>query len=1022
MILKGEIIKSKQKVQFKISQLPKESQLNLKNIKIFLSEVDINEEYYDKSQVLSEAALQYFSAIGFNQNFDLSNAKQWIKSQNLIELTYVLKWIYNISSDDDKEQIEIVFDSKDDIVKRIILLNVALEQKKATSLPLDLVNNNEKCETLYGLSLNIQKQMENQDVNLLVPLLLKMVKCSNQSAIKQLILIDLFDKVFSKFPNQQNELFKQIQSNNIFQQQNWEEEFQDFIQQELEMPYFYFRKTKKVYQFTNQDYNIILNNFKKWEKILTEQLQEKVSPDDFFQNITQDENKEDEIQVGIKRQGTNRKKIKVVQKDPNEACVRGGLSKSVVVQQPVKQNLFQSNVESKTNSSNGNLDSQNNQLPPSQVTPTPPPPPKNGIPNPPPPPPPPTKGIPNPPPPPPPPTKGIPNPPPPPPPPTKGIPNPPPPPANGGPFAPLPIQIVAPTYSKFKFPAIEKDIDSTIWAAKLQDFEVQVNQGILKYFFQKERQKESKVVQKKKVQNEAVQISPSIFKDEMGIQLLQKTLQKFNLKEVMEQINELEFLSKIQDNQVRSIVDNLNLFMITQEQALNVEFNIKKAKRESEQKQQEENTLEKNEIEKLQSLQGEEKYQALLEFDQNLNILYTDIEDQCKEEETQLIITQLEKQLEQSRIDSQNLYQKQPQNKLELQEKEEEILKKYENALLEKHQFLKSKKKIQDKYQVHPNDLFLKDLYDRNPRNGVKIEAFYKEHLERKIHIENTVTDYREIFGELKKDEELILYFQYIKQYGKIFNNIKNDKFGYKFENILAFSYKTQQLEGNQEELIRYIVASMMEQNTILEKVNSMINQNVPYEQLENMVNQWKESKSTMNQKESSESQNCNTRMLEKLKKLINQKMPYHQLVIMINQMMLFKKLEETPYKNLHVLSQQNRALSEIQNIIKIYNDHYDWLSKHLNNLSMNEANKKFVEKGRKYANVYKEYIFQMQIIYDEDSKNFKEIRDFMCDSREKIESPKFFSDILEIKNQLRNYYFDIKKKKTQELKLSRRK
>ncbi|CAD8102094.1 unnamed protein product [Paramecium sonneborni] len=983
MIIKGKIIKTQQPIQFQISQSikhtgqPEKAKISVMSIKQFLKEVDIDDEFYENPSNLKQAAYQYSFAIGFNLNYNLTNAKQWLSSKELIELTYVLKWIYDVSSDEEKENIDIIFDPKDDVLKNIVLLNIALEQKKLTFMPPYLVN--DKCEIIYGLSLIIQKKIENDNIDQFIPLLQEMEKKSSSSRINQIIVLELFDIVLSKLSGDPQDLFNKLISNNhIINLQIWEQEQNDFIEQELEMPYFYLRQTKKVYQNTKEGYEMTINEFKsKWEKYISKQKldlfdlpeqNEKIDPQELEAQIPE---KADETKSEIKK--STRPKSRINKKKLLDSTIQKEIpSASDQKQIPLQDSLSESTKE----------------IVPPLPPPPPPPPPRLLM-------------------------------------------------QNGN---PKPNQ--APNYSKFCFNPIEKNIDMSIWTVQLQDFEIQVNHDILKYFIKKERQQQQKVVEIKKVQKDIIEVMPSVFKEEeMGIELLQKTLSKVDLDILLDQINELKFLDKNQDIQIISIIEDLNnqLKKITKKKDLeksikDIQQTIQKAKTDNEQyakkKQEEENNQEIQEIQRLKNLQGIEKEEALLEFDQSLNTLQNDLNSEIGEKVVQQLIEEQEKTLKQLRTDLENTYLKKPeqiikvddkiskqeQNNLELQEKKKDILQQFESALLQKQQRLKSiKPPRQDKFKVHPNDLFIKKIYDKNPRNGIQIEAFQKEYRDRKIHISNTVTQNREILSELSRDKELIMYFQYIKQYGKIFNEIKSDKYGYQFENILTFSYKTQQLEGNQEELIKYIVQSMLNYNTILKLVNNMVIQKKSYEELEEAITQ----------KMSDLNMNKGPKIFAKLKTMIKERMPLEKLEIEIDKMMLFKNLEETPYKHLYVLSQKNRALSEIKDIITLFKEHQTWLEKYLKQLSENQDNIMFVEKAQKYAKEYKEFIFQMEIIYNTDSKNLQEIRYFFSDFRDKIESPQFFQDILTIKTLLRNYQYvieeEMKKTRLQMLKASKK-
>ncbi|CAD8191480.1 unnamed protein product [Paramecium pentaurelia] len=953
-IIQAEIIKTNQKVQFKISQFTNNEEIDQKIIKNFIKEVDIDLVHITNLPILTQLTVEYNRMMGNNQTYSIENVQNWIKSSELIELTYALRWVYEKSSEKEREEIDIYFDTNDEILKKIVLLNICLEQKKEISISnlIELVSDN--TEILYGLSLYLQKIIETQqDFQKYVPLLLQMIQQGDKTAINQLIIVELIEKVLTKFSKQKNELFDELIFNDyIIQQLEWQEDYKNYTLKELENPNLSLRKTKQAYQYTKDQYEIIIQKFKsQWEeklaKIIKSNQSEQgnqitMSMDDMFSSAVLEESQQEKQLSAVLEKSQQeeqistlrRRKTKVI-RPINPESIPNPITNPPPAQSSVPPSPLiqgQSGISPQSKGQSG--------IPPPPLSGVPPPPPPQ------------SKGQSDVPPPPP-------SPPPPPPPPqpkpqsgTKPIP--PPPQKVQQSSAPKVAQKAPghPDYIKFNYPIVENDIEGTIWKAQLQNYQVKINEGILKQFEkkQKQQQTEQKKVIQKLIQKEVVEYLDSVFGNQMGIQLKQKILQKIDLDNILEQINQLEFLNQNKDKEMRLNIDHLNEIIekVTQDNIIKIQDNIIKAKKSSQayvkKRLEEEDQLQKQEKERLTYLSIEDRVLALFELDSNVNSCQNDLQTTLGEYEVQKILSQLEPELEQYR---------KTLITTESEEQKNDIMLQFEEALFKKQKLLKSKKlQIQDKFQVPNIDLFLKYLYERNTRKGIQIEAFYKEHLDRKIHIENAVTQYSEVFEELKKDEELILYFQYIKEYGKVFNNIKADQFGFKFENIIAFSYKTQQLEGSQEELIKYIV-------------EHMIKQGIPFTELQN-----------------------------------------------------------TPFKHLQTLSQEFNGLNEIQNLIKQYKTHQRFLETNLQSLSQDEENTEFIKKAKKYVSEYKDFIYQMETIYQNDQNNYQQIRNFFCDDRPNIESPIFFGNIFQIKSLLRNYYNQIQseiKKKKLDLARSRR-
>ncbi|CAK59479.1 unnamed protein product (macronuclear) [Paramecium tetraurelia] len=271
-LIQGEIIQKKLSLQLKIPQLQNVKEIDQNKIKAFLREVDLDLEYYGNLPLLHQASLEYHRVMGTELAFNIENAQKWIQSTEFIELTYALRWVYEMSSYKDRQEIQIEFDPKDQILKKIILLNIGLEQKKEISQInlIELVCDNS--EILYGLSLYIQNRIETQDISTYLPLLQNMMQEGDKSAINQLIIIELIDKVLKKYSGQQDEQIKKLKlTNQIIRQIKWEEDYKQYTLQELENPNFQLRMTKQVYLYTKEQYEVKISIFKsQWEDLFTE--------------------------------------------------------------------------------------------------------------------------------------------------------------------------------------------------------------------------------------------------------------------------------------------------------------------------------------------------------------------------------------------------------------------------------------------------------------------------------------------------------------------------------------------------------------------------------------------------------------------------------------------------------------------------------------------------------------------------------------------------------------------------------
>ncbi|CAD8116011.1 unnamed protein product [Paramecium primaurelia] len=826
-VIQVENFQTKQKVQLKISLSKNSKEIDQKIIKKFIKEVDVDLDYITNKSILTQLTIEYNRIIGNDQTYSIENVQNWIKSNELIELTYALRWVYEKSSENEREEIDIYFDTNDEILKKIVLLNICLEQKKEIPISnlIELVSDN--TEILYGLSLYLQKRIEiQQDFKKYVPLLLQMIQQGDKKAINQLIIVELIEKVLTKFSEQKNELFNQLIFNDqIIQQLEWQEDYKNYTLKELENPNFSLRKTKQAYQYTKDQYEIIIQKFKsQWEEKIAEiikssQIQQEqgnqitMSMADMFCSAVLEENQQEEEISPIKRRKT--RFVRPIKPDSipnpitNPPPAQSSVPPSLLIQgqsgippqsgappPPPPPPLPQSQGKSGAPPLAPPLPTQSkDQSVVSLAQPLPKPNPQSG-----------TNPIPPPP--------GTNPPPPPPPPPLKSL-------QSSAPKVVTTDQ----DYVKFSNVNIEKNIDGTIWKAPLQKYQVKIDKEILKQFVKKQKLQQPKIAEAKVQQKEVVEYVKSVFLNGMAIEILRKMLQKINLDEILEQVNQLEFLVKNQDTESRAYIEHLNaaIQFISEENFKVIQNNIIQAKKDSEAyvnlRLEEEDQLQNQEKERLKTLKIAERVQALQQLDQNLNSQQDDLQTTIGEYEVQKILSQLEPELEQYRKTLITTESVELKNVIMLQ---------FEEALFKKQKLLKSKKlQIQDKFQVPLNDIFLKDLYERNPRKAIQIEAFYKEHLDRKIHIENTVTQYSEVLEELKKDVELILYFQYIKEYGKIFNKIQVDQFGFKFKNLINFSYKTQQLEGSQEELIKYVVEHMIKQGIPFTEL-----QNTPFKHL----------------------------------------------------------------------------------------------------------------------------------------------------------------------------------------------
>ncbi|CAD8162185.1 unnamed protein product [Paramecium octaurelia] len=328
-VIKGEIISKKYRVQLKISSLKNVKEIDQNKIKTFLREVDLDLEYYTNLPLLHQASLEYHRVMGNELTFNKENAQQWIQSTEFIELTYALRWIYEMSSYKDREELNIVFDPKDQILKKIILLNIGLEQKKEISQ----INLNQivcdNTEILYGLSLYIQKRIETLDLSTYVPLLQNMMLECDKSAINQLIVIELIDKVLQKFSGFQDEQVRKLKlTSNITSQIKWEEDYIQYTLLEQENPNFQLRKTKQVYLYTKEQYEVKMNIFKsQWEdqfpEIFTQnELQIQLQKSSTFQLsdvFSSNLNAEEEIQTSVskKRYQILNQTFKLAQSQPN---------------------------------------------------------------------------------------------------------------------------------------------------------------------------------------------------------------------------------------------------------------------------------------------------------------------------------------------------------------------------------------------------------------------------------------------------------------------------------------------------------------------------------------------------------------------------------------------------------------------------------------------------------------------------------------------------------------------------------
>ncbi|CAD8169936.1 unnamed protein product [Paramecium octaurelia] len=918
-IIQGEIIQTKQKVQLKILKNEKNTDIDPKLIKELVKEVDLDADLYQKPDILYQVAQEYFKVTGNKLQIDLESAKNFIQSIHVLDLSFALKWVYLQASKDELEQIDIVLDANDDPLKKIVLLNIALEQSKDISIStlLQLVSDNQ--EILYGLSLYINKRLETQDIQTLIPLLYAMIKESEIKAINQLITLELLIKVFAQYPEQKNQLFNQLISDDkIITKLEWEKEFQNYTQQDQQNPNLSLRKTKAVYQYKDDQYDTIINQFKsQWE----DQFNSMTSPTklvlakdnifdstsispNLFQSVNQIKGDEEEdiqnITVNRRRKTVMAKKLlaQTVHLEGSNAPEELELKKSKTIEQTDPSPLISQN-----------------QLP-TQLNQTTPPPPTLNSGNPPPPPPPPLSSS----------QTGIP-PPPPPPPSLTGNPPPPPPP----PGAQITAKKVNQEYLKLSYSLLKIKLEGTIWMRQLKGYQIKAKEDTLQVFIRRNaRQQQINGTRPKLVQKEAVVYLPSVFTVQnqvVVLSLIRNRLQRLNLAEIMEQVNELEFLGKNQD---KEIIEHLNKAVqyITPEfdsQYQNIVRQAKAQTKEFVKKQLEaDSEFQKKEGERLITLSIEERVKADQEFDEDLNKLSVELQADFKEDEIRQTLSEVEPKLQQLKNDL---------DVAESEEQKKEVLLKLESVLFEKHKLLQQKNLSLDKFQPSQVDTLLKFINDRNSRQAIQIEYFYKEHLDRKLHIENTVTQYSEVFEELKKDVELVMYFQYIKEYAKVLNNIPDDEVGFKFENMINFSHKGKNSDGKQEELVKFIVEQMMEQG------------------------------------------------------------------------IAFKDLSQTPFKYLQVLSQPNNALTEIQHFIKVYTDH----QKFLVTLSQDEKNKDFIKKTEKYSSQYNDFVFSMKTIYENDQENFKHLKEFLCDDRSDMDTPRFFKDILDIKEMLRGFYNTIR-------------
>ncbi|CAK84096.1 unnamed protein product (macronuclear) [Paramecium tetraurelia] len=830
-IIYGEIIQSKQRVQLKVDTTQKITEMDPKLIKAFLKDFDIEaEDHYLNPELLFQAAQVFYRVTGHQLKLNLEITQKFIESTDVLNHSLALKWVYQLSSEDEREKVEVAFDANDDPLKKIVLLNIALEQKKEismSSLQL-LVSDNQ--EILYGLSLYIIKRLEAQDIQTFIPLLQAMIKQAEIKAINQLIMIELVSKVLAKYPEQRNEIFNQLISDDkIIQKLEWEQDFQNYIQQDLQYPNIILRKTREVYQYTNDQYEAILNEFKnQWEEQLSSIMasrQLEILRDNFLESTN--------INLDLFKS----LQIKGDEEDDIESITKNRRKKQVVARKKLCQTTNQENSNTMAE-----LDEKSQQPPPllsqnslptqlNQTNPQPQPPQNNSCnPQPPPPPPlPPSQSGNRPPPPPPLLTKtGNPPPPPPLPPPQKSgnLQSPPPPPLL--PPAKLPdsqkAEIIQPLstnieYNRINGPLIKEKLENTIWGKKPKDNVIKAKEEVLKLFIKKEETQRQQVqaTRPKLVQKEVVSYLESFYPAQnqvLELQSLRNKLKRLNLEETMKQVNELEFVEKNQD---KELLDHLNkaISYITVKFLEEHQSNINLAKTKSQeyvQKQLEaDRELQKNQGERLKTLSIEERVKADQEFDEDLRKLSLDLQAVFKENDIAQLLSEVEPKLKQLKSDL---------DIAESEEQKNDILIQLESVLFEKHKLLQSKNLSQDKFQPNQIDTLLKYIHDRNPRKAIQIEWFYKEHLDRKHHIEDTVTQFKEVLEELKKDEELVKYFQYVKAYGKVLNNAQDDQIGFKLHNVANLTCKGKNQDGKQEELSKYIVEHMMEDGIVFKDLS----------------------------------------------------------------------------------------------------------------------------------------------------------------------------------------------------------
>ncbi|CAD8068125.1 unnamed protein product [Paramecium sonneborni] len=726
-IIYGEIKGSKQIVQFRIDPTILNKQINPNIIKDFLKEVELDEQYYDKPSILFQAGEQYFNSIGKNQIYDLENAQKWINSNNLIEMTYALKWIYQVASVEEKALLTYDLNINQEILKKIIILNIALEQKIQISINslINLLDQN--CEILYCIAQYLQSAIKSLQFEELLPLLIQIINLIDGQIYNKFIVLQLMDIVHSQF-SQFNIPKLKI---NQFQIQNWEN-CTEFTIQEQELPFLILRRSREVYNLTQSQYESFQNCF-------------------FFKWQTMDMLIDEQIK-------NNKTKIeKQIENNENNENNENKIDKEIEIQIPKKQRqkqrlVFSVQVRPNQNQSNPIKENQN------------------------------------------------------------GAPRPP----------PAPINLInTSSYTQYnKLPMLQQNLIGTIWSVSLPQNPL-INPDNLKYFLKKQ------VIKKEaNQQKETVIYSESVLKEQgIKLELLLNKLSKINLIEIMDQINQLEFVENNNNNEMKSV----------------------------------------------------------------LELLYKII----------LLIPE----------DFQNKYEKKI------------------NEIMQNNQ------QNSNNYFINRNDQSVKQIYDLNFKKSIEIEFFFKEHVENYEFIVNQILQFIKIFEDIKKDQELILYFHYIKEYGKIFNNIKIAEYGYKFENLIEFSYKTQQLVPQQEELIKFIV-------------EDMINQNIKFQDLND---------------------------------------PY--------------------YQSLQILSKESNALSENKKTIETYKKHNLWLENHLRNFENNQAEINFFNKAKKYFQLYKDFIYSMETIYQKGLKNYEEIRKYFCDFRNELETPQFFGDILKIKKQLMEQY-----------------